>query len=88
VAARTPDDERLALGLPVLIEDWFIPRGRMFLLGDKILLHPSDMMALRHGGRTPLWTRHMLGVREAERDRRKRSKVPPTCHVICDARIP
>ena len=39
--------------------------------GPLVLVHPSTGMELRNGGRTPLWTRHMLGVREAERDRRK-----------------
>lgn len=58
---------------PILIEDWHLPRGRMFMLGDKILMHPSTAMQLRHG-RTPLWTRHMLGVREAERAQRRREK--------------
>lgn len=74
------------LSAPRLVEDWMLPRGRMYLLGDLILVHPSTGMALRHGGRPPFWTRHMLGVREAERDKRKKAKratkVTPSKHVI------
>lgn len=62
-----------------LIDNWAIPRGQAIYMeksamapsGPLVLVHPSTGMELRNGGRTPLWTRHMLGVREAERDRRK-----------------
>lgn len=37
-------------------------------------MHPSDWMRLRNNGRTPLWTRHMTGVIEAERDRRRHGR--------------
>lgn len=58
------------VGIPV-IEDWYVPRGQVVqMLGLKILIHPATMMELRHGGRPPFYTSHMLGVREAERDRR------------------
>jgi hypothetical protein len=38
--------------------------GAQRVFDAALLLLPS--------GRTPLWTRHMLGVHEAERDRRRR----------------
>lgn len=36
-----------------------------------LCFHPADLMKIRNNGRTPLYTRHTLGSREAERDRRK-----------------
>lgn len=63
-----------------LIENWLVPRGKVFMINDRelthlggpaMVAHPATMMRVMNGGRTPLWTRHMLGVREAERDRRK-----------------
>lgn len=64
-----------ASGLPIS-ESWYAPRGKILMTGFErnVIMHPSDYMRLRHGGRTPLWTRHMLGVREAERDQRRRAK--------------
>jgi hypothetical protein len=56
-------------GIPI-IESWYTPRDQIFLVDNRIVGHPSTIMAMKHG-RTPLWTRHMLGVSEAERDRRK-----------------
>jgi hypothetical protein len=53
--------------------DWNLPRDQAFAMGHMILAHPSAAMVLIHG-RTPLWTRHMIGVREAERDRRKQNR--------------
>jgi hypothetical protein len=47
-----------------------MPRDKVFLIDNRIAGHPSTIMAMRHNG-TPLWTRHMLGVQELERDRRK-----------------
>jgi hypothetical protein len=52
--------------------DWLIPRGDVLVDGNMVFAHPSTAMLLLHN-RTPLWTRHMIGVREAERDRRKHS---------------
>lgn len=64
-----------------MIEEWLAPRGQVFLMNDPakpgrptVVLHPSTMMEMKHGGRTPLWTRHMAGVREAERDGRKQRR--------------
>jgi hypothetical protein len=62
-----------------MIECWHVKRGEVYSINDPaiypggpvVLAHPSTMMEVMHGGRPPLWTRHMLGVREAERDRRK-----------------
>lgn len=67
-------------GTPIY-ESWGVPRDRAIHASDPggggahvIFAHPSAVMVIRNGGRTPLWTRHMLGVREAERDRRRRAK--------------
>jgi hypothetical protein len=49
-----------------------VARGEVVSTVWGVKMHPSDHMVLRNNGRTPLWTRHMLGVREAERDRRHR----------------
>lgn len=65
-----------------LIETWAAPKDTVFMVSDKrefsfreggpaVIAHPATAMMLRHGGRTPFWTRHMSGVKEAERDRRK-----------------
>lgn len=51
-----------------------VPIGSMYIVGTQyksLLVHPDDWVRLVKGIRTPLWTRHMLGVRELERDKRK-----------------
>lgn len=59
-------------GVPVQ-ESWLVPRGAIYVIEGRSVAHPSVMMAIKVG-RTPLWTRHMLGVIESERDRRRRRK--------------
>jgi hypothetical protein len=50
------------------------PRGTLLRTSWGIMMNPSDHMKLRNKGRTPLFTRQMLGVREAERDRRRHGR--------------
>jgi hypothetical protein len=60
------------MGMPVTTS-YSVPKGEVYVIGAQfknILLHPWTYEVLKHG-RTPLWTRHMAGVSEAERDRRK-----------------
>ena len=73
-----------------LIENWIVPRGQVYALSDppSIVAHPSTVMQLKNGGRVPLWTRNMLGVTEAERDKRQRAtKMTPYLRITCDARV-
>lgn len=59
----------------VLVQPSFdAPRGTMVSRRWGIQMHPYDHMVMRHGGRCPLWTRHTLGNREAERDARRRAR--------------
>jgi hypothetical protein len=51
-----------------------IPRGMVERTRIGARMHPADWMRLRNNGRTPLWTRNCAGVREAERDRRRRGR--------------
>jgi hypothetical protein len=48
-----------------------VPRGVVMRTRIGARMHPADWMRLRNNGRTPMWTRHMAGVTEAERDRRR-----------------
>jgi hypothetical protein len=73
-------------GIPVIARD-FIPEDKAFLVNQVLfreemrlgfaLTNPHAQVILLNTetyGRikpVPLWTRHMLGVREAERDRRR-----------------
>lgn len=59
-------------GIPIH-ESWEVPRDKIVLVNGTVSLHPSSVMAIKFG-RTPLWTRHMSGVIEAERDQRRRQK--------------
>jgi hypothetical protein len=56
-----------------LHSDWDIPRDQMCVMNKMVITHPSTAMMLIHGC-VPLWTRHMVGVREAERDRRRTAR--------------
>ena len=56
-----------------IFENWGCPRDKVVLMNEQMFAHPSVAMAIRVG-RTPLWTRHMRGVIEAERDQRRRAK--------------
>lgn len=75
-ASRTPvrfplDGLQPGWRVGVAIQTSFeIPRGMVERTRIGARMHPSDHMELRNNGRTPLWTRHMTGVIEAERDRR------------------
>lgn len=51
-----------------------VPRGTIEQRRWGLRFHPYDLMKIRNNGRVPLFTRHMLGVREAERDRRRRAR--------------
>jgi hypothetical protein len=51
-----------------------VPRGMVERTRIGAQMHPSDWMRLRNNGRTPLWTRNCVGVREAERDRRRHGR--------------
>lgn len=57
-----------------LVENWYVPRNQMYMMGQQVVIHPYTAMVLRNGGRHPLYTRHMLGEQELERDRRRRTK--------------
>jgi hypothetical protein len=51
-----------------------VPRGQIMIIGKQygsILMNEADFMRMMNNGHTPLYTRHMLGVRELERDKRK-----------------
>lgn len=54
----------------MITELWSMPRDQVAVQQQQIFAHPSTVMVMKHG-RTPYWTRHMVGVSEAERDRRK-----------------
>lgn len=54
-----------------IYESWVVPRGQVLQAGRDIHVHPSTYMAIT--GRT-LYTRHMLGSLEAERDKRRAAK--------------
>jgi hypothetical protein len=56
-------------GYPIQTSE-LVPRGQVYAAYGATIVHPMDWMVFKFG-RTPLWTRHMLGVREAERGRRK-----------------
>jgi hypothetical protein len=60
-------------------ENWLVPKGQMFVVNPEgssrmMLLHPSDALRVRFGGKLPYESKFDLGVREAERDRRKYGK--------------
>jgi hypothetical protein len=66
----------MAEGVPI-IQRWETPRDKVMMASDlgwgmsmTMIVHPSTYLTILYG-RTPLWTRHMAGVREGERDRRK-----------------
>lgn len=59
----------------VLIRTSFeVPRGQLQQNRWGITMHPHDWMVMRNNGRVPFYTRHMLGVHEAERYERKKAK--------------
>lgn len=47
-----------------------VPRDRVYVVNGVVNCNPSTYWLIKFG-RPPLWTRHMEGVREAERDRRR-----------------
>lgn len=51
-------------------QSWHVPSDEVICLQGEIIVHPSVWMRIKHNG-VPFWTRHMAGVREAERDQRK-----------------
>lgn len=66
-------------GLP-MIESWVVPRDVVILANDPavpdsdhtvVCVHPSTALAIKNGGRFPLWTRHSRGMIELDRDRRR-----------------
>jgi hypothetical protein len=56
-------------GTPITI-DADAPDDKVILTGGQIIMSPLGFFRVQYG-RRPLWTRHMLGVQEAERDQRK-----------------
>ena len=52
-----------------------VPRGEPVVIGLNMFCHTADYWTQQHKGGFPLYTRHMLGVSEAERDRRKRARL-------------
>lgn len=56
------------------VPDWDVPRGepdiRVDLQGTHWHIHPGDWLLQQGKGRLPYETRHCLGMRELERDRR------------------
>lgn len=64
-------------GIP-LVEHWWVPKNQAFIIQDNgiatIMAHPSMVMQIRNKGRAPLWTRHMRGFIEVERDKRRTLK--------------
>jgi hypothetical protein len=56
-------------GTPI-VTDPDAPDDKVILTGGRIIMSKLAFFRVQHGTRV-LWTRHMLGVTEAERDRRK-----------------
>lgn len=80
------DDGINLTGVPIR-ESWLAPRDQVFYAGDPatnrygqpiIFAHPSMIMKIDNNGSTPFYTRHMLGTKEAARDKRKYPKLPRT----------
>lgn len=51
-------------GIPI-VRSPYVPRGKAFLVAGQMIVGTFVNL-----GPVPGWTRHMLGVREAQRDRR------------------
>lgn len=54
-----------------ICESWHVGRDEMIRAGSRLYMHPSTLMRLM---KRDLYTRHMTGSLEAERDRRWAAK--------------
>lgn len=61
-------------GIRFVVEP-MVARSAPLMLQDEsgltLYVHPYDWLAQLYKGKLPLYTRHTLGAREAERDRRR-----------------
>lgn len=58
-------------GLVAPVEETFlVSPGTVYQLGGRLLMHPVDLLRVRHP-RSPLWSTRSLGYCEAARDRRR-----------------
>lgn len=55
---------------PVFVDE-AIPRGEVLVDDEAIWMSPYAWLLYKFNGRLPFETRHTLGVRELERDRRR-----------------
>lgn len=76
VVKRTAD--LMLKGFEVVFDTSLSRKGTAYVMGNQIIVHPDDWTRIREQilwpDGVPFYTRTMLGVREGERDRRKRSK--------------
>ncbi len=65
----------LGLSRLTIYTSFSTPKGQIDQTkAGNLLMHPLTYMILGNNGRVPLYTRHTLGTREVERDRRKYGK--------------